>query len=142
MKSNLLNISICITILIFVGAACSTFTEGKAAGEKAVEKFHAQFNEEKYDEIYDQSAKEFKDSDTKENIIKFLQAVHRKLGAVGKTSSQSWHVNTTLTGKVITMSYETEFEKDKGTESFTFFMNGEDAQLAGYHINAKKLITD
>ncbi len=142
MKPNFINISVCLLVLLIVGAACSNFTKGKAAGEKAVENFHAQLNAEKFDEIYEQSAKEFKDSDSRENILKFLQAVRRKLGTVTKSSSQGWNVNTSPTGTVITMSYSTEFEQDKATESFTFFMNGEDVKLAGYHVNAKKLITD
>jgi Protein of unknown function (DUF4019) len=142
MNANLLNISICILILVFVGAACAAFTKGKAAGEKAVENFHAQLNAEKFDEIYEQSSKEFKDSGSKEEIIKFLQAVRRKLGTVNKTSSQGWHVNTTPTGTVITMSYETEYSNDTATESFTFYMNGEEAQLVNYKIDSKKLITE
>ena len=139
---NFLNFSICLVVLILVGAACSTFTKGKAAGEKAVENFHAQLNAEKYDEIYDQSTKEFKDSGSKEEITKFLQAVHRKLGTVNQATQQGWHVNATPTGGVITMSYETEFTNDKAVESFTFFMNGDDAQIAGYNINSKKLVTE
>ncbi|MEP6901192.1 MAG: DUF3887 domain-containing protein [Actinomycetota bacterium] len=142
MKSNLLNISICILILVFVGAACSTFTKGKAAGEKAVENFHAQLNAEKFDEIYERSSKEFKVSDSKENIIKFFQTVHKKLGTVNKSSSQGWHVNTTPTGTVITMNYETEFSNDTATESFVFYMDGEQAQLVNYKIDSKKLITE
>jgi hypothetical protein len=142
MKANLLNFSICLVILVFVGAACSTFTKGKAAGEKAVENFHAQLNAEKYDEIYEQSSKEFQASDSKENIVKFLQAVHKKLGSVKNASSQGWHVNTTPMGTVVTLSYETEFDNDKGVESFTFYMSGDDAKLAGYNVNAKKLITE
>lgn len=142
MKANFWNVSIVCLVLVLVGVACSTFTKGKAAGERAVEKFHAQLNDEKFEEIYNQSASEFQKSDDKEEIIKFLQAIRRKLGTVNKATSQGWHVNTTPTGTVITMQYETEFANDKGNESFTFFMNGEDAQLAGYHINAKKLVTE
>jgi len=142
MKPNFLNLSICVLVLIIVGAACSSFTKGKSAGEKAVVNFHDQLNAEKYDEIYEQSAKEFKNSAGKEEIIKFLQAVHRKLGTAETSSQQGWHVNATPTGAVVTMSYETNFTNDKAVESFTFFMNGEDAQLAGYNINSKKLVTE
>ena len=142
MKPNFINVSICILVLIIVGAACSSFTKGKAAGEKAVENFHAQLNAENYDEIYEKSAKGFKDSASKEEIIKFLSAVHRKLGDAETSSQQGWHVNATPTGSVVTLSYETTFTNDKAEESFTFFMNGDDAQLAGYNINSKKLITE
>lgn len=142
MKSNFLNLSICLSLLVFIGAACSGFTKGKAAGEKAVVNFHEQLNAEKYDEIYEQSAKEFKDSDSKENVIKFLQAVHNKLGAVNKAESQGWHVNTTPMGTVVALQYETVFNNDKAIESFTFLMNGDDAKLLSYNVNSKKLITE
>jgi len=127
---------------MIVGAACSSFTRGKAAGEKAVEKFHAQLNDEKFDEIYEQSAKEFKDATGKEDLIKLLGAVKRKLGTVNKATEQGWHVNATPTGSVVTMNYQTEYANDTATESFTFYVNGEEAQLVNFNINAKKLITE
>ena len=142
MKPNFLNLSIILVVLIIVGAACSTFTKGKAAGEKAVEKFHAQLNAEKYDEIYEQSAQALKDASGKEDLIKLFTAIRKKLGTAGKASEKGWHVNTTPTGTIVTMSYETEFTNDKATETYTFLMNGEEAQLRSYHINSMKLITE
>ncbi len=141
-KQNLINTAICLVIILLISLACSSFTQGKAAGEKAVEIFHAQMNEEKFDEIYNQASKEFQTSDNKEAIIKFLQTVHKKLGVIGKSTSQGWHVNTTPAGTVVNLTYQTEFAQDTATESFIFFMNGEEAKLTGYNVNSKKLISE
>ena len=142
MKSNLLNLSICLVVLIVAGAGCKSFTESKAAAEKAVEKFHAQLNAEKYDEIFDQSSGEFKDSVKKEDAVKLFSAVRNKLGVAGKSAEGGWHVNTTPTGAMVRISYQTEFTNETATETFTFLLNGDVAELAGYHINSMKVVAE
>ncbi|HVE58688.1 MAG TPA: DUF4019 domain-containing protein [Pyrinomonadaceae bacterium] len=137
MKSNFLNISICVLVLILVGAACSSFTKGKEAGERAVAKFHERLDAEKYDEIYADLADEFKKVSSEEDAKQLFEAVHRKLGKVKNAQLVAFNTNTTTQGSFTVLNYETEFELDKGTETFTFVVNGDDAKIAGYHTNSK-----
>lgn len=140
MKPNFLNIAICLVVLIFVGAACSSLTKGKEAGGRAVTKFHERLNAEKYDEIYADLAEQFKKITTEEEAKQLFEAVHRKLGNKKNAQLQSWNSSTTTEGSFTILIYETEFELDKGTETFTLVINGEEAKIAGYHLNSKAFI--
>ena len=140
-KKNSVNFAIGILSLLFVGLACSVFTEGKAAGEKGVAAFHSQMNTGKFDEIYNNATKEFQASDRKETIINFLKLVREKLGTVKNSSSQSWNVNKNTAGSFVTLVYQTEFEQDSAvTETFIFVLEGENAKLHNYKVNSKRLM--
>ncbi|HEY1604734.1 MAG TPA: hypothetical protein VGF77_03980 [Allosphingosinicella sp.] len=71
---------------LIVGAAallagCSAMKDEAAAGQAAAH-FHQLLDAGRYDAIYDASTPELKASSPKPNFIRFLDAVHRKLGAV------------------------------------------------------------
>lgn len=115
--------------------------KGKELAEPAVVNFHAQFNAEKYSEIYNQADDEFKKSVNEKEWIELLEAVHRKLGTVTKSDSASWNVNTTTSGTFATVTYDVEFSEGKGTEKFVFHITDEKALLYNYNVNSPLLIT-
>jgi hypothetical protein len=45
-------------------------------------------------------------------------------------------------GTQVVLTYATEFEKGKGTETFTFRGRDDGPKLVGYNINSNKLITN
>lgn len=124
---------------MFISLNCN-FKEGIEAGEKAVAKFHKQFNNKDFNEIYEKADDGFKESDSKEKIIGFLEKVREKLGKVKESKRMGWNVNKNLEGTFATISFETEFEKGSGTETFVFLISGEDTKLINYHVNSKDLI--
>ena len=103
--------------------------------------FHAQYNAARFDQIYNEAAKEFRSASKKDEYDQFMAAVRRKLGAVKTTESQSWNVNVTPAGAQISLSYKTQFENGSGTEQFTWLDSGDGPKLLGYHINSNALIT-
>lgn len=137
-RSNLALISV---IFVAVGLGCSSMMKGKELADPAVERFHAQFNSGQYNEIYNAADDEFKKNVTPEQWSELMDAVHRKLGTVVKANTTGWHVNTTPSGTVATVSCDVEFSDAKGTEEFVFNISGNDAKLYHYNINSPELIT-
>lgn len=115
--------------------------KGKELAEPAVEKFHTQFNAKQFSEIYAQADEEFKKSATEKEFAELLEAVHRKLGTVAKSSVLGWNVNSTTSGTFATVSYEVEFSEGKGTEQFVFHITDDKALLYNYNVNSPLLIT-
>jgi hypothetical protein len=116
--------------------------EGQGAAEPAVIKFHQQFNEKQFAQIYAESSDKMKEAASEKELVDLLEAVHRKLGTVKDAKSTSWYVNTTPLGTMVTLTYEIEFSQDaKGTEQFIYEVSGETATLVNYNINSPQLVT-
>src|SRR5947207_1089855 len=101
---NKLNLVILSIVFLVVGLSCSSLTKGKQLAEQAVEKFHAQYNAGQYNDIYNDADDEFKKSVTLDQWTELMEAVHRKLGTVSKSTDTGWNVNTTPSGTFATVS--------------------------------------
>jgi hypothetical protein len=138
---NRSNLAIACIVLAFVALGCTSMMKGKGAAEPAVAKFHQQFSDKQFTQIYAESSNKFKSATTEQELVDLLDAIHRKLGTVKDAKSTSWKVNSTTDGTFVYMTYDTEFTEGKGDEQFVFEMDGDKAILAGYHINSNALIT-
>jgi hypothetical protein len=127
----------CIAIIL---VGCGGLTKGKAASEVAIDHFHQQYSDGKFEEIWKEAHSKFQSASTKEKYTEFMSTVQRKLGKVKSTSNAGWKVNTFNLITTVLMTQETIFEEGKGTESFTFEMDGEKAVLVGYNIQSMDLI--
>src|SRR5688572_13660523 len=114
-------------------AGCSAATDTKAA-EGGVAMFHQAMDAGKYGAIYDSSAEEMKSSISRDEFVKFLGALHGKLGSFKSGKTTGWNVNVGTGGHMVTLTREAQFEKGPGTEQFVFRVQGERAVLAGYHV--------
>jgi hypothetical protein len=137
-KTNLLLTGI---IFLFLTLGCTSMMKGKGAAEPAVAKFHQQFNDKQFTEIYAQSGSKLKDVTTEQELLELFDAIHRKLGTVKDAKATSWNVNSTTGGTFVNVTYDTEFTDGKGAEQFVFELDGDKAILVSYHINSKELIT-
>jgi hypothetical protein len=126
--------------LLVTGNGCS-LTKGKEFGERAVAKFHDQFNSEQYHEIYVQSDEGFRKAASEADALALFEAVHRKLGMVKNSTQTGWHVNATPMGTMVNLVYDVEFSEGKGSEQFVFRVNGDEALLYNYNVNSPLLIT-
>jgi len=142
MSKNLITAAAALCAIFIVGLACKGYTEGKPAAEKAVTEFHSMLDEGRFDEIYDASAEAFKEAASREEMLKLLNAVHSKLGNVKSSTATRWQVGNYNLQTSVTLVEETTFEKGKGVETFTFFVDGDRAELAGWHINSNDFITN
>ena len=73
--------------------------------------FHQQFNDSKFLEIYSTSTPAFKASAKEPDFMKFIQAVHRKLGTVKAATPNGWKVNTFNGVTSVVLTDNTDFEQ-------------------------------
>ncbi len=121
-------------------AGCSAGKD-EAAAEQAVTHFHQLLDAGQYESIYDASTPEMKASAPKPSFVRFLDAVHRKLGAVKQAKQVGWGVNYNTGGGTVTLNYETQFANGSGTEQFVY-RTGSAPALLGYHINSTDLVVN
>jgi hypothetical protein len=121
-------------------AGCSAGKD-EAAAAQAVVQFHHQLDAGQFEGIYDASAPEMKASTPKANFIRFMDAVHRKLGAVKEAKQQGWGVNYTNGVGTVTLNYQTQFANGSGAEQFVY-RTGSAAALLGYNINSTDLVVN
>jgi hypothetical protein len=121
-------------------AACSGSAE-RAGAEKAVLKFHQQLNSAAYEQIYAASDSGLKKATSKADMVKLLEAVHSKLGAFQTGTQSGWQVNYNTGGNNTVIQFDSNFQKGKATETFTFVGNSDAPRLLAYNVNSPVLIT-
>lgn len=127
-----------IGVLALTGAGCSAGTD-IAAAEREVQRFHEFAADQEIDRIYERSTDEFKRAATPEQFRSILEVIDERLGRVRRTNRQGWHVNYTGAGNVVTLTYDTQFERGRGTEQFVYRINNDRARLLGFHVNSDAL---
>jgi hypothetical protein len=137
MKMHVLTLAVMIVPTL---TGCAGMWEGKEAGDRAVAKFHEQLNDEKLAEIYADAHSKLKEATTEKEFLEFVGAVRRKLGKMTSTSMSGVNIKSVNLVTSIVMTQETTFEHGKGTETFTFELDGDRAVLVGYKIDSKDLI--
>jgi hypothetical protein len=112
----------------------------QAAGERAVQHFHALLDAGDGRAIVSEADPLFTSSSSAPIAAQFLSNVHTKFGAVGTSSLGTWTVNKQLTtdasGTFLRMEYRTQFAAGSATETFTWRIDGDRVLLVGYHIDS------
>lgn len=128
------------TLMPFASSACYLL-EGKEIGERAVVRFHEQFNAGEHVDIYRQTNEEFRKSTNEADMLALLGAVRRKLGTVKSTNKVNSKVNITYARTIVMLSYETEFTDGTATEDFVYYVSDGKAMLHRYNITSQLLVT-
>jgi hypothetical protein len=136
---NKTNLILTGMIFLVMTLGCSTMMKGTKLADPAVAKFHQQFNDKQFAQIYAESSRQFKDAVTEKEWVDLLEKVYGKLGAFKKTESTNFSVNTTNEGDVLKVNYNTEFAGAKGTEEFTFLVDGDKVSLFHYGVESDAL---
>ena len=127
--------------LIYLMWQCgSALRQGRVLAEPAVQTFHAEFNAGQYEEIYQEADAGFTGAGKHDELVKFLAAVHTKLGDAGVTNQVNILVNANTSGTFITTRYDTTFTRGTAVETFTWVKEGGTVKLYGYHIESNALI--
>lgn len=121
-------------------ASCSSAPDVAGAG-KAINQFHNELNAADYRRIYADSDVGFKRATSEPDLVKFLTAVHTKLGAFQNGNQTGWRVNYNTGGNNTIVQLDSQFEKGKATETFTFVGESRSPRLFGYNIDSQTLIT-
>jgi hypothetical protein len=132
-------LALCATGLL---AACSP-TQDLSTVKAAIGEFHTELNAGKIQPIYDSAGPELKSPGSSGDMLQFLGAVHRKLGAFQSGDVQTWNDSITGQGHLVTIGFAAKYDKGPADEQFVYRIGSDGhAQLAGYHINSTALIVN
>lgn len=124
--------------LLMLGACGAQEAVNDANAEVA--RFHQQLDRADYETIWKNSGSAMQQSGPKDDFVKFLNAVHTKLGNVKESKSAGWNVNSNTGGSFVTLQENTTFEKGNGAETFIFSRDGDRLSLIGYQINSREMM--
>jgi hypothetical protein len=142
-KWILLKWSLFATILLFGYFAwqCgSGMNAGARLSDDAVRRFHSQLDSAAYADIVNDSDDAFQNSDSRDELIKFLTGVHSKLGTSRGFARTNVFVNATTSGTLIRVTYTSTFDQGNAVEAFTWRKAGGGLKLVRYDINSKVFI--
>jgi len=122
-------------------ASCSAGDDVPKA-EGGVAEFHQKLNGADFDTIYGDSGPEMKKAITQEDFVKFVSAVHRKLGGFQSGKTSGWNDTVATGGHFVTLNFSATYEKGGADENFVFHIQDGKAILVGYHINSTALIVN
>jgi hypothetical protein len=123
--------AVCLLIMWQCG---SGLMRGRKVANEAVKHFHQELNASRYDEIFREADPGLTEGKTEEDLLKFLQTVHTKLGEAGAVSLVSIRVNVTTNGSFTTARYKTTFARGSAVETFTWIGADSALKLYGYDI--------
>jgi hypothetical protein len=134
--------AIYIIVLTVVTAFCMSCSlrKDKGVAEIGVAKFHSQFNNKQYRQIYDQTDEGFRKQTSEQQLTEYMEAVHRKLGEVKDAKQVRWRANVTTAGTQVFLAYQTAFAEGNATEDFVFIVDDDSSRLFKYNIQSPTLI--
>jgi len=127
--------------------ACAIILSGCSGGadlayaENGIARFHDELNAGQFNRIYSEASPEWKQASPEADTVQLFTAIHSKLGAFVSGKQNGWRVNYGTDGTTIFVEYDSKFEKGPGLETFNYRRTAKGAQLVGYNINSRALIT-
>jgi len=122
-----------------LGTGGCSASHDKSAAEAGVTRFHEMLDGGRYHDIYAGAADEFRRSASEQVATATLQRVHDRLGAFRSSQQSGWRVNVGTAGKIVRLSYSSQFASGAGVEDFVFRIEGDAPRLVGYHVNSPAL---
>ena len=111
--------------------------------QEVVTRVGEQIAQEHYEEIYNESSNLWKQDVTLEQSNEVFKTLHTKLGKVESRSlnsaTEQQNSGGVLKGHVFILSYETNFERGDGMETFTLIEENGQWLLARYFVNSTAL---
>ena len=128
-----------ILLATWLAGGCAT-PETKLV-EKEISGFHTLVEGGRAAEIYQQASPRFREVGTSAEFLAYIEAVHRKLGAMQATERQAWRVDYNTAGKFASLGYKTQYERGTAYEQFVYVVDSGRAFLVSYNINSPELVT-
>src|SRR6185437_5772115 len=98
-------------------------------GEAQIERFHQVYSSGNADALYALTGPTFHKLAPRKQFQDLFDVLSSRLGPVKSSARQGFTVNTSTGGTVTNISMDTQFEQGEGTETFTFFGNGDAMKL-------------
>ena len=133
-------------LLALTASACGIANQGKRVPpevEDVVMTIGSNIDQERYEQIYSDSADLWKRDATLEQSNEVFKTLRSKLGKVENRSlhsaTEQQNSGGPLKGHVYILRYETRFERGSGMETFTLTEEKGQWQLARYLVNSTNL---
>src|SRR5580658_9925319 len=82
----------------------------------AIREFHQNLNREQYEQIYLAADQSFASTEKHDELVRFLEGVHRRFGDARTENLINVNVNATTRGTFIVAQYNTTFVQGSATE--------------------------
>jgi hypothetical protein len=128
-----------IVLAFFMWQCGSALLQGRRSSNQAVRQFHQELNAGEYELICQEASEGFTRSSKHDELIKFLQGVHTKLGAADRESLLNLSVNATTNGTFVMTRYSTTFSSGSAVETFTWIKSAGTLKLYGYNVQSNAL---
>ncbi len=128
--------------LVLTVALQGCSSKSRQISEVATQEFRDRYARSEFDQIYAAGATDFWTKTTHDDFVKLMRGVTRKLGTFRSTRVAGWRVMTGTSGTMVTLGYQTVFEKGPAEEQFIWRVEGNSAKLAGYHINSNAFLAE
>jgi hypothetical protein len=129
-----------VLLILLLWQCGSGLYSGYKSGDQAVQHFHAQLNSGQFEEICSEADEAFSQSDKHEELVRFLEQVHKKLGNAGTAKQLRINVNATTGGTFVTAEFITRFDEAQADETFTWRKSGKDLKLYRYNIQSNAFL--
>ena len=135
-----------VLLLAAIACACGVSNKGErvpAEVEDVVVNIGSYLDQERYEQIYTDSADLWKRDVTLEQSNEVFKTLRSKLGKVENralnSATEQQNSGGPLKGHVYILSYETRFERGPGMETFTLIEENGQWRLARYLVNSTNL---
>ncbi|MEW4447723.1 hypothetical protein [Qipengyuania sp. JC766] len=119
--------------------ACNPIERADEASEK-IERFHADYNAQRDDAIWQRTGQEFKDSASREDLQQLIDMVRRNLGQMEESEQIGINMNSNLNGSFTVVTTKSHFEKGLANEVFTFIARDDELELVGWNVRSDDLM--
>ncbi len=120
-------------------AACNPMEQADAVDAK-IAQFHETYNAGDAQALYEQTGQEFHEATTPEQMAALVEEVSEKMGAVESTERTNINIDINDGDNVTVVTMGTVFTKGEGTETFTFYGQGEEARLVGWNVDSPNFL--
>ena len=111
--------------------------------QEVVTKVSDQINQERYEEVYNESSELWRKEVTLEQSNEVFKTLRMKLGKVKSralnSATEQQNSGGLLKGHIFILTYETSFERGEGMETFTLIEENGQWLLARYFVNSTAL---
>ncbi|HEU4869600.1 MAG TPA: DUF4019 domain-containing protein [Pyrinomonadaceae bacterium] len=131
--------------VLTVSACRGNVERGRVPSEvqDVVARVGEQIAQERYEQIYNESSERWKQDVTLEQSNEVFKTLRTKLGKIESRSlnsaTEQQNSGGVLKGHVFILSYETNFERGEGMETFTLIEENGQWLLARYFVNSTAL---